>query len=85
MDHAVSNGVTAAVAPGAVVLGEARHAVHAAVVLVELGAVDGLLARVAREVLRVPFLVQRCHDSSFNRCVAAATNDGRVGHGVVVS
>lgn len=44
-------------APGAVVSGEARHAVDAAVVLVELGAVDGLAARVAREVLRVPLLV----------------------------
>lgn len=47
-------------APGAVVLRVARHAVHAAVVLVELGAVDGLPASAAGEVLGVPLLVQRC-------------------------
>lgn len=58
----VSDGLPAAVAARAVVLREARHAVHAAVVLVELGTVDGLVARVAREVLRVPFLVQCLYD-----------------------
>lgn len=57
----VSDGVSAAVAARAVVLREAGHAVHAALVLVELGAVYRLPARVAREVLRVPLLVQRCH------------------------
>lgn len=57
LDHAVGDGLPAAVAARAVVLGEAGHAVHAAVVLVELGAVDGLVAGVACEVLRVPLLV----------------------------
>lgn len=58
----VCDGIPAAVAPRAVELGVARDAVHRTVVLVELGALDGLAARVAREVFRVPFLVQRCHD-----------------------
>lgn len=62
----ISDGLSAAVAAWAVVLGEARHAVDSAVVLVELGRVYRLVARVASEVLRVPFLVQRCHDLEMN-------------------
>lgn len=53
----VGDGFSAAVAAGAVMLREARHAVHSAFVLVELGAIYGLAARVAREVFRVPLLV----------------------------
>lgn len=58
----VGDRVPAAVAPRAMVLGEAGHAVDGSVVLVELGAVDGLPAGVALEVFRVPLLVQRCYD-----------------------
>lgn len=57
----VSDRVAAAVTAWAVVLCEARHAVYAALMLVKLGPVDRLSASIACEVLRVPFLVQRCH------------------------
>lgn len=78
LDHAVSDGFPAAVAARAVVLREARHAVHAAVVLVELGAVDGLAARVAREVLGVPLLVQGLYDPACNDSIAAVADSWSV-------
>lgn len=76
LDHTVSDGLPTAVAARAVVMREARHAVHGAVVLVELGAVDRLAARVALKVLGVPFLVQRRYDPSTDGSIATSANRG---------
>lgn len=76
LDHTVSDGVAASMAPRAVMFGEAGHAMDPVVVLVKLSSVDRLTASVADKVFGVPFLVQRRHDSALNHFVAAVTDGG---------
>lgn len=57
LDHAISDRLATPMAPGTVMGSEAWHAVDTTVMLVELGAVNGLAACVAREVFGMPLLV----------------------------